>query len=213
MEQSLTIFYTANIRGDLQQLPLLYTYYQILLHEKIATYEHSIYKPLLLDLGNFCDDSVWHCQVTKGRSTLMVMDAMGYHAVNIDNTFQGTERTKTEQLVQIGLVDDTQEWVYDIAGIRDNRIFAVTSPLKAPTMGIQIVLTPKATTQLDGEVLHLQSVTPSQIGFVQVQLGQSPTVIDHQIFDLPINTPPNPTIIASVNFVEDEARFYQQNSS
>src|SRR5690606_4826629 len=71
----LNVLYTANIRGQLDLLPRLYTLLRRLRGEAEG-------RTLLLDAGHACDAAVWHCAQTDGRSALRVLDAMGYTAAN-----------------------------------------------------------------------------------------------------------------------------------
>ncbi len=74
---SLTLRYSAGIGGDLALLPRMFTLIQQLR-------ARANQPALLLDLGGTCADSVWHCRATGGRSALIVLDGMGYHAANVE---------------------------------------------------------------------------------------------------------------------------------
>src|SRR4029453_1362356 len=63
-------------------------------------------RTLLLDLGDSCAADVWHCAATGGRSTLIALDAMGYHAANVSGLLSPESRAKlAENLMEMALVD------------------------------------------------------------------------------------------------------------
>jgi len=200
----LTILYTANIRGNLAMLPHLYTFMQILKPtERQGT--------LLLDLGDSCADDVWHCQVTGGRSTLIVLDGMGYHAACVD--LADEERTKIANVVTMGLVDDRHNWHYHIPPVIDESICVSTRPDSNQSLRLLIHLKAAETTAIHGNILTLQTVESAQVGMVTLELLPIPALTNTTIHVLPDNTHPNPTIVASVDFVESEARLFQRKGS
>ncbi len=111
METPLTILYTYGLRGDLDVLPKLYSF----LRQLQAHYREEVVpvcsldpaqapgRVLLLDLGDSCAAEVWHCEVTGGRSTLVVLDGMGYDAARVDEA--AVKRAKLGGGVRIALVD------------------------------------------------------------------------------------------------------------
>lgn len=201
---SLTILYTSNIRGNIHMLPHLYTFIQTLKpDERQGT--------LMLDLGNSCAEGVWHCDITHGRSTLMVLDAMGYHAANVEKQLDSENRDKVAEVVTMGLVDDTHEWGYYIPPVTDESIQATLNP--SQTGRLQICLQPADSTYINGNALYLADVLAKQIGIVRVDLHESPIVNDYTVYTLPTSTHPNPTIVASVEFVESEARYFQRKQA
>ena len=58
---------------------------------------------LLLDLGESCAPDAWHCEVSGGRSTLVVLDGMGYAAARVEDA--AAKRAKMGSGVQIALID------------------------------------------------------------------------------------------------------------
>ncbi len=202
---NLNLLYTANIRGDIHMLPRLYTFMQTL---KPAERKGT----LILDLGNSCAEGVWHCEVTQGRSTLIVLDGMGYHAVNSADSLASDQRDKVADIVTMGLVDEKQPWDYHIPPVTDESIQATLNPTDA-SCRLQICLSPAESTSIDGNILYLADIPAKHIGIVQVDLSDSPTFIQHEVHELPANTPPNPTIVASVEFVESEARYFQKKQT
>ena len=101
METPLTILYTHDLRGDLDALPRLYSFLrQLKAHyaseEVVQVCALDPAQPpgriLLLDLGESCAPEVWHCQVSGGRSTLVVLDGMGYDAARVDDAADRSRR-------------------------------------------------------------------------------------------------------------------------
>lgn len=200
---SLTLLYTANIGGNLQILPRLYTFIQSLKPEQ----RQGI---LLLDLGNSCADDVWHCQITRGRSTLIVLDGMGYHACNVDGLLDADGREKTESVVTMGLVDKSHDWAYAIPPVQDDSIRATIDPIPNNKTRLQIDLNPSDSIQLERGILRLNNVAQAQVGIIKIDLRDVPEIVSTAVYSLPDHTPPNPTIVASVEFVESEARYFQK---
>ena len=199
---SLTLLYTAGIAGDLALLPRLYSFMQRL---KPAERQGT----LLLDLGGACADSVWHCRATGGRSTLIVLDGMGFHAANIEGALDSENRDKLAAQVTMALVDESRDWQYHLPPVRHPSIIATIRPLHS-TARLQILLKPTANTRIEENVLLLQAVSAGQVGEVKVDLTGSPRILSATVHDLPPDTPPNPSIAGAVEFVESEARFYLQ---
>ena len=203
--QKLTILYTANIQGNIHMLPRLYTFLQTLKPiERQGT--------LILDLGNSCTDKVWHCKITKGRSTLIILDAMGFHAANIDDILDDMNREKVSETITMGLVNAKHAWTYHIPPMTDETIQATVNPIDE-TARLQICLSPTKSTYIEDNILHLANVPTKHIGIVKVDLANHPSITDQNTYKLPDNTPPNPTIVASVEFVESEARYFQKQQS
>lgn len=220
---SLSIFYTANIRGDLALLPPLYTFLKSLREDlahfapedegevMLCAVQPPPARTLLLDLGDSCAPDVWHCTATAGRSTLIALDAMGYHAANVSGLLSLESRAKlAENLMGMALVDS--EHPGEVEGV----LFTTLSPSVRPSAEsfgpqarLQISLSPDATTRLTGHTLYLARVEAGQIGTAYIGGTDSdPQLLADATFDLPANTPPDPTISGTVDFVTNEARFF-----
>lgn len=197
---TLTILYTQNIQGDLQQLPRLYTFLQKLKREHDP-------KTLLLDTGNACADDVWHCEVTKGRSTVAVMDAMGYHAVNVANFMGDSERDSLANSVSTGLVTKRHMWRYFVPPLHDEDI--VIAGQATPAMKLCIIAAPAEENLLENRMLYLKTVDKGEVGLVQVDM-QEMIITEEEIFTMPKRIKPDATIAASVELIEEEARFAQK---
>ena len=161
-------------------------------------------EPLLLDLGESCSPDVWHCEVSGGRSTLVVLDGMGYAAARVEDA--AAKRAKMGGGVQIALVDgDNPARIDDLLITADDRRGDLSG-----RPDLQIVLMPSAETRLEGNVLHLAAVEGGQVGAAQLtQIVGRWSLTAHEIHDLPRRTQPDPTISASVEFVLSEARYAQ----
>lgn len=200
---SLTLLYTSNLGGDLQRLPRLYAFIQRL---KPARRQGV----LLFDLGHACADDVWHCRLTQGRSMLIALDGMGYHAANVADALDTISRRKIEARITMALVDDSHDWHYQIPPVSDRSIIAAVRP-KAKRARLRICLSPANATAVQDNALYLADVRAGQVGRVRIDLHPKPRITASGIHDLPPDTPPNPSLAATVEFVESEARYYQKN--
>ncbi len=201
---SLSLLYSANLRGDIALLPQLFTFMQRLKPEEGPC--------LILDLGKACDDVAPHCQQTGGRSMLIALDGMGYHAANIAGALDARNRKLVDRHVTMALVDDANDWHYRLPPLEDTGIWLTLSP-NSRSARLQICLAPNEVTRLDGNVLFLRDVCAGQVGTVSVDLGRSPRVTDSAIHDLPQDTPPNPSITGAIEFIESEARLFHSRKA
>lgn len=208
---SLRLLYSANLRGDMWLLPRLFSFMQRL---KTETGRDC----LLLDLGNACSDAVWHCRQTDGRSMLIALDGMGYHAANVDGTLDAPNRQQLATQVTTALVDREHDWRYKAPAIADTGIVLTLRPSAKRQCAqpqnearLQICLMPARQTHIKGRTLFLRDVCAGQVGAAHIDLRGTPCVMSHAIHDLPPNTPPNPSIAGTVEFVQAEARLYHKN--
>lgn len=196
---TLTLLYTANIAGDLVRLPRLYTFLQRL---KTAAREPV----LLLDLGGSCADDVSHCRETGGRSTLIVLDGMGYDAANVAGALDRENCGKLAEQVTLALVDEGSDWLYQTAPVSFPAIRFTLCP-QDEAAHLQAVMRPAESTRIEGNALFLQAVSAGQVGEAVVELQGAPHLILAHVHEMPPNTPPNPSIAGTVEFVEAEARY------
>lgn len=197
----LTLFYTCNLRGNLHKLPRLYTFLQRLKQQHAS-------KPLLLDTGNACSDAVWHCELTGGRSTLVVLDGMGYHAASVSGYLQPEQRYKLQNAISTGMVDAEHNWRYHVPPVRDEGV--VVAGQQTPALRLCIVAAPAEETRLQQGTLYLQEIAAFDVGIVRLDLQTTPDITAFQVETMPAGLPPDATIAASVEFVEDEARYLQK---
>ena len=126
----------------------------------------------MLDLGGSCSDSVWHCRATDGRSTLIVLDGMGYHAANVEGTLEASSREKLAAQVTLALVDAQHPWRCSLSPDADAQIIAALEPVDCPAL-LQIMLEPAESTCVQGNILRLQGVRQGQVGEAVVALEAS----------------------------------------
>jgi len=214
LNRPIVVLYTANLRGDLDLLPRLHTFIRQLKNQTadvendvtICMVEPVLYRTLLLDLGNSCAAGVWHCDVTGGRSTLVVLDAMGYHAASVSGILTAQARARLE--ISVALIDHAHTWQEDDVLITNGSRRG--EPPVRP-YGAHIVLSPAAATRVEGNTIYLAGVNAGQVGMAQVaSVGGRLELTAHEVFDLPPRTPPDPTIAATVEFVLSEAQQYQR---
>ncbi len=192
MAQSLSLLYTGHIHGDLWLLPRLHTFLRRLMQPTDAY--------LLLDTGGACSEQVWHCRATGGRSCLVALDGLGYHAANVEGALDANRREQLEAQVTLGLVDAAQAWQPP-----GSEILVALEP-RQTAHRLQICLRPAERTRLDGKALWLGEVQAGQVGAARLELGATPRLTRAQVHDMPRNTPPNPGIAGLVEFIESEAR-------
>ncbi len=198
---SLTILYTSNLRGDIALLPRLYTLLARLKASAAGT-------TLVFDLGRACDETAWHCRETGGRSMLILLDGMGYHAAHVDGEVDIAERDKLAAQATMTLIDATRAGMFRLPD-HDEPLIATAKP-DAQEQRFQIVLAPSERTQMSCNALRLQDICGGQIGAVRVALEAAPRITAFDLHDLPSDMPPNPTIAGAVEFVEAEARLFQR---
>ena len=195
---SLTLFYTSGIAGDLALLPRLHTFLQRL---KGGGARHC----LLLDLGGSCSETVWHCRDTGGRSALIVLDGMGYHAANVDGALTAEDRDKLA--VALAPIDRQNHWRCPLSSTAEVIVALRPDDWDAR---LQIMLEPAESTRLDDQILRLQAVDRGQVGEAAVDMRGEFSLVSSCIRSMPPDTPPNPSIAGAVEFVESEARYYRR---
>lgn len=201
---SLTLHYSAGIAGELALLPRMFTFLQRL---RAANNRGA----LLLDLGGSCAESAWHCRATGGRSALIVLDGMGYHAANVAGALDAANREKLAEQVTMALVDGARDWAYHVPPMRDPSIVVTLRPRNSNGAArLQIALAPAAETRIAGNCLRLRGVGAGRIGEAVVDLRGRPRLVSATTHPLPADTPPNPSIAGAVEFVEAEARYYRR---
>ena len=196
--KQLSILYTQNIGGDLAMLPRLYRFLQSL--------KQQYPQVLILDLGDSCSPDVWHCAATKGRSSLMVLDAMGYHAANA-SALEDEAREILKSNATMGLVTARQAWRYHIPPIQDDDI--LVAGVEIPALKLCIVAAPSAENRLQNRMLHLKAVNKGEVGLVKVDM-EGMSIEEAAILAMPSGLLPEATISAAVELVEEEARYAQR---
>ena len=192
----LTVLYTHNLRGDLDLLPRLYTLLQRL---RSAAPGPCV----LVDLGASCVPDVWPCNVTGGRSTLFVLDAMNYQAARVSDVLSPESLEQLAPQTMMALVDVGRP--QRAQGL----LFAASEDDIDDEAAYEwvVLLNPAARTECAGRRLRLSPVQAGEIGQVELAADHDCRFTVHA---LPPHTPADPTIAGTVDFVRDEARYFQR---
>lgn len=215
---TLTIFYTGNLRGQIEILPRLHTFIRELGRGRIddddevmlcAVQPPTPGRAAVFDLGDSCAADAWHCAATGGRSVLLVLDAMGYHAANVEGLLTAEARARlADNFLSVALVDAAAGWQ------SDDVLVSYREGVETLPYALNVVLEPAPKTTLERRMLRLASVSGAQVGMARVSgLPAAPTLAAAAVFDLPTNTPPDPTIAGAVDFVLGEARLFARRNT
>ncbi len=203
--ERVTLLYTANVHGQLALLPRLFT----LIQQK----RHAAAGPtLLFDLGDSCTLSAWVCQATHGRAPFLVFDSMGYDAAVIG----GPEHVPIPPSALRRLVTDLVMpiVVWNRARTLKKRGVAITlapgeapAPTEAPV--VRVDRTGATLPAIDDTPPILGDVPQAKLACVEMSWPDwhVQAVALHAVST---QTPPDPTIAAVVELVEEEARAYTQ---
>ena len=202
MEAPLTILYSHRLRGDLALLPRLYTYLRRL------RAEHAAGTPsLLIDLGESCAPEAFPCALTGGRSTLIALDAMGYDAALVSGWLSDEDRTRLESgHLRMTLIDEAHSLT----------VPGCTVALERPAgAALWIDPTPAQTTHLHDHALRLMALAQGEIGLARLAGDDAGglRLAAAQVFTLPPETAPDPTIAGVVEFILSEAHYMQRKMS
>ncbi len=193
----LTVLYTHNLRGDLDLLPRLYTWLQRLRRAAPGPC-------VLLDLGASCVPQVWPCDVTGGRSTLFVLDAMNYQAARVSDVLDPDSVGSLAAQTMMALVDTGRPHL-------ENDLLYVASEddLGSATDAYEwaVLLNPAARTECAGRQLRLSPLQAGEVGRVELAAAGG---LHFTIERLPPHTPADPTIAGTVDFVRGEARYFER---
>lgn len=203
MTDRITILYTQNIRGQLYMLPRLSTLIKRLRRE------HGPVQ-LLIDLGDSCTDDAYICRVTGGRAAVVMLDAMGYDAVNVSGFLQDGEREKlAANYLRVALVDKHHS--FEKRGV----LFAAKAAA-ALEYRLHVALTTSPETHLMPEAafgyiysLHLRTLQASEVGSVTLDVSETDVdLLGAAVHALAPHTLPDPTIAGTLDFVQAEANQY-----
>lgn len=182
-----------NIAGNVEIMPRLFTLFKTLTLDDADNF--------VLDLGGSCSPEVWHCYATGGRSTLTIMDSMGYIAANTQQ-LSPVQREKLAQQTTMALIDS------DHAHIHENLLFALQ-----PTQGDgHLCITMHATdiTQLSDYVLRLKTIQQGEVGVVDIENNLDEyRIVGLRTVELTPDIAPAATVAGVVDFVLGEAKFYR----
>jgi hypothetical protein len=179
---TLHVFLTANLAGDLDALPRLYTLLAILRSGLDAP-------ATLIDLGGACHPAQWICQATENRAPYVVMDAMGYHQA-VSSILDEENRQKLGAMVQMEIV------------------FPADLPLQVGEWHLMPHSTTSTTptAALKGRLCRVQLPPTHTIDHLQLEDDGQASIDRHPV---PHATLPDPTIAGTVEFVKREVRYYQ----
>jgi hypothetical protein len=218
MDSPLSILYTHNLRGNVELLPRLHTFLRQL-HKQAQRFEDEddvlvcqlqppARRVLFVDVGESCAPDVWHCAATGGRSMLLVLDAMGYHAAGVALT--SDDREKLSATAQLALVDDAHPYLDNGVGVAT----AASAAALQPRPGVTLILSPETTARLSDGWLYPARLNAGQVGVAHVSFASGAACLSgHDIFDMPATTRPDPAISGTVDFVLGEARLYQKKQA
>lgn len=201
MAESLTVFYTQNLRGNFSLAAYLGRWLRGLRSQYAAGM-----RTLLLDLGAASDPTSWHHQLTAGRSTLFVLDALGYHAINASGTLiAGTLSPAIRTAYRLAILSPDCDW-WDERGEFKVHCTVSELPHQSETTALEISLTPAAETQLASGFLRLSHLPAGSVGRVQLRLQENNAeMVEQEVHPLPDDILPEPSISATVDFVLSEA--------
>ena len=202
MAESLTIFYTQDIRGDFGLAARLAGWLRHL-RQQFAKESRS----LLLDLGGASDISSWHHELTGGRAALFILDAMGYHAVNAAGTLSPPIGAELRAKFRLALLEEGCDWS-DERGEYDVRCTLAANPRSSKLAGsLCVSLAPANRTQLLGSFLQLGALKTGSVGRAQLWLSENGIdLLESGCHPLPAEIMPEPSVLATIDFVLQEAR-------
>ncbi|NDJ85071.1 MAG: hypothetical protein GYB66_04215 [Chloroflexi bacterium] len=193
------ILYTANLKADFGLLPRLFT----LIQQTRQRHHRAPQDTLLLDLGSAWTTQSWICQATENRAPYLVMDAMGYHVIRADGLDVGGI-IGLQEVVQARLIDDSVVYRW-----RQQEVTIHIGPKAGPPcIKWPSDSTPETGTAYTHSPGCLTIYPPHHaLGHVTVQWPAMSVQTSEQIpFDR--SARPDPSIVAAIEFVESEARYY-----
>ena len=175
---------TAHHHGDFAYLPRLFTH--------IRQLKRSIEgKVFLIDTGVAWSADSWVCEATENRAPYIVMDAMGYNFAFADGlNAENFGRLRMQVQVQLIPVGAMLQLTFEDQLLQ----IAVNPALSEPA--------------LVGNLLNLDR--PAQ-GTIRHMIVSQNTLQKNDLHEVNRKGLPDPTIAATVEFVEGEARYYFHN--
>ena len=203
--ERVTLLYTAHVQGELALLPRLFTLIQ---QER----RDAAGPTLLLDLGDSCALSAWVCQATQGRAPFLVFDSMGYDAALIG----GPERVPIPPFALRRLVADLVMpiVVWNRARTLQKRGAEITlatgdAPAPPEMPLVRVDRTRETLPDIGARVPVLGDVPQGGVARVDMRWPDW-EVQAVALRAVDARTPPDPTIAAVVELVEQEARAHTQ---
>lgn len=200
---TLTLLFTANLAGDIGLLPRLFT----LIQRERRTADGPV---MLLDLGDTCSEESWICRATYGRAPFIVLDGMGYDAVFIG----GPEQVPIPLASLRRLLDTIVMPVILWNSVKHLTKWGTTVWLASGTAelsepGIRVDRSRGTLPGVGEPYPILGDVAKGHLARIDLAWPDL-TVQAARLISLSDDVPPDPTIAATVEFVESEARAYAQ---
>lgn len=183
------VFVTAHSHCDLAYLPRLYTY---LKHLK-KTLDGPI---VVIDSGVAWSNGEWLSVVTEHRAPYILLDAMGYTAAFCEGLSPDNIEKLHPQL-QLQLLAPSQATVISLST-------GETITVAQHPQNNQI--------EAQGQTLYIPLTPHRTIGYAHIALAPL-TVLETQLYQVPATTLPDSTIAGTIEFVQDEARYYQKQKA
>lgn len=193
--QVVTFLFTQDLRGDLRFLPkLARVLMQLRLEER---------RTLTLDLGGMCSPDVWHCSITDGRSMLIALDGLNYAAVNAEGVPDSVWPSLAKSLVYMQAIDSLH------AGKMGYVRFVTRPPTEeVPPEILALVIAPHAEASIVGNIVYFPAVASHKVARMRVKPAAPAEIVSLEIFEVPPDTAPDPTISGMIEFIENEALQY-----
>lgn len=181
----LDVFVTANIQGELDMLPRLYTALR-------GMKESAPGKVLLMDTGRAWAADSWVCKATENRAPYIALDAMGFDAAFADG-LSPTAFDKASAQVQMQLIVPGAQFYFALDAVGLN--FMPDESASQASMQSSQVRLPMPS---QGTIHHLSLDVSGQ------------TIAQQKTIPIPDAILPDPTIAGAVDFIVSEARYYQK---
>lgn len=205
--QLVHLIYTANLRADFERMPRIFTTIQNM-RQGFGTAPHPF---LLMDIGGAWSNNVWESRVTEHRAPYLLLDAMGYHVARADGLDLGAIMG-LQTVVQTRLIDDTVlfHWQWrDIqiavgaqAKLKDKPSIGWSMKEQSPSSSDTVFY------ETNGQKLIIFPLN-EHFGYLEIEWPSMMVRSAKQIaFD--DHAKPDPTVMATIEYVQSEAQFYDR---
>jgi hypothetical protein len=218
---SVSLLYTARLGGDLALLPRLMTRIQQVRFRSAAL-------NFLVDLGRACLPETWICTATNGLGMLVAMDGMSYDAFHIGP--QDALYARPQEVMKLRETIATPlaagPWVATASRRGIILAFGATADFHAPqpaTLHVILRQTDRPSTALETRdnrlYLMLDAGGDRQVpllGRLDLMLMQNvreSRIMDQHELDIPTDLAPEPSITSVIEFVESEARRFENRET
>lgn len=199
---TVTLLYTANIRGKLDLLPRLFTLIQ-------REQQQATGPVFLLDLGDTCTPDAWICRATEGRAPFLALDGMGYDAALIGAREQVPIPPASLQRLSDSMIMSVIIWQREKTLTKREITLTVAPGMPPPDQPgvIQIDRSTDAQPAVGTTQPVLGDVAQGHLARVDLNWPDW-TVTANRVIAITDATPADPTITAVVELVETEAHHY-----